>query len=115
MIKITKTSDLEKIHDEQIKPYIAGLLDYILREYRKYCPDSSTDEIGAIFLLESESDYVLYEEIGLSLPLSEKRFEWIEAIGDGYLNGCIVIDNDRAINIIGKKEYFEKLMEDTKQ
>lgn len=117
MIKITKPEDLEKIHDENIKPYIAALLGYILKEYS---PDSSTNEIGAIFLLESESDYVLsdyvlYEEMGLSMPLSEKRFEWIEPVEHDYYNGTIVIDNDRAINIIGRKEYFEKFTEDTEQ
>lgn len=112
MIKITKSADLEKINDENIKPYIAALLGYILKEYS---PDSSLEEIGAIFLLESESDYVLYSEMGLSMPLSEKRFEWIEPVERDYCNGAIVIDNDRAINIIGRKKYFEKFMEDTEQ
>lgn len=112
MIKITKPEDLEKIHDENIKPYICNLLNYILTEYKKYCPDSSVNDIGAIFLLESETDWDLYAEMGLSLPISEKCFEWIETIENGhYCNGCIVIDNDTAINIIGKREYFENFRE----
>lgn len=113
MIKITKTKDLEFIHDSEIRPYISNLLNQILSEYKRFCPDSSTDDIGAIFLLESESDYVLYSEMGLSTPLAENRFEWIESIENGrYCNGCIVIDNDRAVNIIGRKEYFERFTED---
>ena len=113
MIKIKCIDDLEKIHDETIKPYISKLLQYILNEYAKLCPDFSTEEIGAIFLLESEYDYVLYEEMGLSLPLTESRFECIDDIGNGYFNGCIVLDNDRAINIIGKQKYFDEFREET--
>lgn len=112
MIKITKPEDLEKIHDKNVKRYIHILLYYTLNEYKKYCPDSSIEEIGAIFLLESKSDFALYSEMGLSLPITEKRFEWIESIENGlYCNGCIVIDNDTAINIIGKREYFENFRE----
>lgn len=115
MIKIKCISDLEKIHDEIIKPYISKLLQYILTEYARLCPDSATEEIGAIFIWESKSDYVLYEEMGLSLPLTESRFECIDDIGNGYCNGCIVLDNDRAINIIGKHKFFDKLREETEQ
>ena len=29
-------------------------------------------------------------------------------IGNDFLDGCIVLDNDRAINIVGKADYFKK-------
>ena len=69
------------------------------------------DEIGAIFLLERESDWQLYREMGLSQPLKATRFEWIEPIEKGYCNGYIVIGNDCTINIIGKEELFTHFKE----
>lgn len=109
MIKIVKPKDLEQIQDMNILPYICNLLFHVLNEYAKFCPDLSIeDEIGAIFLLERATDWQLFEEMGLSSPITESRFEWIELIECGYCNGCIVIDNDKAINIIGKQEYFLK-------
>ena len=49
---------------------------------------------------------------GLSIPVNKSRFEWIECIEHGFVNSCIVLDNDKAINIIGRKECFEHLMEE---
>ena len=45
---------------------------------------------------------------GLSSKITESRFEWIDLIGNDFLDGCIVLDNDRAINIVGKADYFKK-------
>ncbi|MBM6921876.1 hypothetical protein H6A12_12040 [Phocea massiliensis] len=115
MIKITSPADLKKIHDSYISLYIQNLLEYILREYISYCPDQSIEEqIGAIFLLEQESDIHLYQQMGLSSPLKESQFEWLKQLSYGYSNGCIVLDNDRAINIIGKSSYFKPIQEETK-
>ena len=52
-------------------------------------------------------DFDKFKEFHLSAPLSESRFEWIEDVGNGYVNGCVVIDNDTAINLVGKKELFK--------
>lgn len=108
MIKLTDLHDLEKISALDIKSYIERLMTDILNQYDENCPDCSFESIGAIYFLEQSSDIQNYTEFGLSSPLCESRFECIEYIGD-YCNGCIVINNDFAINIIGKKEYFEIL------
>ena len=52
--------------------------------------------------------------MGLSSPLNEKRFEYIDEIRNDYYNGLIVLDNDRCINLIGKKIFFKKVLEDCK-
>ena len=109
MIKITAREHLKKIRDTDIYPYIQNLLEYFLKEYRQFCPNFSIEEIGAIYLLEDESDFELYKDMELLSPITESCFEWVETVEHGYCNGCIVIDNDRAINIIGKQEYFNKL------
>ena len=49
-----------------------------------------------------------YQAIGLSVPITESRFEWIEEIGHGYSNGCIVLNNEKAINIIAKTALFQE-------
>lgn len=111
MKKITAREHLKEILDADIYPYIQNLLEYLIKEYSDFCPDFSIEEIGAIYLLESESDFDLYKDMELSSPITESCFEWVETVEHGYCNGCIVIDNDRAINIIRKQEYFNKLKE----
>ncbi|PKD27389.1 hypothetical protein RB5AMG_02078 [Ruminococcus bromii] len=105
MIKIVKPDDVLKINDKAIIPYINNLISSILYSY---CANRSIEAAGAIYFLEYSSDFNKYKEMGLSSPLCEKRFEWIEEIGNGYSDGCIVINNDFAINIIGKTEFFPK-------
>ena len=111
MVKITLPEHLQFVRDEAVRPYIQNLLETVLREYSDFCPNSSIEEIGAIFVLEAESDWNLYKEMELSSPPTQERFEWIEPVTGGYRNSCIVLDNDRAINIIGKEEYFMKFKE----
>lgn len=105
MIKITKSDDIAKIIDKAIIPYIESLVSDILKSYSL---NRSFESVGGIFFLESEKDFDNYKEFGLSSPLCEDRFEWIEEIGNGYSSGCIVINNDFAINIIGKTEFFNE-------
>ncbi|MCH5183003.1 MAG: hypothetical protein J1E00_02410 [Oscillospiraceae bacterium] len=112
MIKIVKPEDLQNISDTEVFPYIQNLLDSLLKEYAVYCPGSSIERIGAIFLLERAEDLELYAEMGLCSPIQQNSFEWIEDIG-GYCNGCIVLDTDRAINIIGKSTIFENIRKET--
>lgn len=105
MIVITKYDDIAKIKDKKIIPYIESLVSDILKSHSLNC---SFETVGGIFFLESEKDFDNYKEFGLSSPLCEDRFEWIEEIGNGYSSGCIVINNDFAINIIGKTEFFNE-------
>ncbi|MBE6572801.1 MAG: hypothetical protein E7652_00235 [Ruminococcaceae bacterium] len=106
MVKITKHADLVNVKDENILPYIKCLLGRIQASYN-YRPDQSIEPIGAVFLLETDIDLLNYAEFGLSVPLTENRFEWIETVEQGnYCDGCIVIDNERAINIVGKRDFF---------
>ena len=114
MIKITNLKDIEKIDDTKILPYLNALVEHILSEYEQICCSNSIERFGAIFFIENTSDFDLYKEMGLSAPLTEKRFEYIDEIRGNYYNGLIVLDNEKCINIIGKKELFSKLLEDCK-
>ena len=111
MIKITAPDDLKKVEHTDAYPYIRDLLEYLLKQQNEDCPDLSTpNEIGAFFLLEQESDWESYRDMGFLSPITESRFEWIEEIGFGYTSGIIVINNDLAITIIGKSEYFKEIL-----
>ncbi|MBQ7115009.1 MAG: hypothetical protein IJN94_01185 [Clostridia bacterium] len=114
MIKIAKISDLDNITDTKILPYLNALVEHILSEYEQICCSNSIERFGAIFFIENESDFDLYKKMGLSSPLNERRFEYIDEIRGDYYNGLIILDNERCINLIGKKEYFSKLLEDCK-
>ena len=111
MVKITRLEHLEQVPEKEIVPHIKNLLEYLLEEYKEYCPNASIESIGAIYLISSKSDLDNHFGFGLSMPIDESRFEWIEYIGNNFVNSCIVLDNDRAINIIGRREYFKHLME----
>lgn len=104
MIKITHKKDIQGVPDKAIIPYINMLFDILISTYP---PNCSLEAVGAIFFLESREDFMRFEEMGLSSPIREERFEWIDDIGKGYCNGCIVINNDCAINIIAKEKYFD--------
>ncbi len=62
------------------------------------------------YFITSKSDFDKHLDFGFSIPIDESRFEWIECIEHGFVNSCIVLDNDRAINIVGRKKYFEHLI-----
>lgn len=112
MIKITKPEDLKPIEHTGVYTYVQNLLQDLLNEYQQFCPDSSIETIGAIFVLERESDWEQYKEMGLFDPITHYDcFEWIQTIENSYCNGCIIIHTDYAINIIGKQEYFIKFKE----
>ena len=104
MISITKSDDIAKITDTAIIPYIQSLVNNILKAY----PNHSIESVGAIYFVENEKDFDNFKEFGLSSPLYDNRFEWIDEIGNGYSDGSIVINNDFSINIIGKTEFFNK-------
>ena len=111
MVKITRLEHLEQVPEKEIVPYIKNLVEHILEEYKDYCA-SSLETIGAIYFIDSKSDLDKHLDFGLSMPINESRFEWIEYIGNNFVNSCIVLDNDRAINLIGQQEYFSDYMEE---
>lgn len=108
MIKIQELKDVKGIKDKFAHDYIMNLLEYLFKTYEV----DNIESFGAIFYIESKEDLLRYSDYYLSSPLTERRFEWVDDIGNGYVNGCIVLDNERAINLISPKEYFTKYMEE---
>lgn len=104
MIEILTPDNVSKIKDCYIAEYIKNLLTNLLTQ----TSDCSFETVGGIFYVENEKDFDNYKKFGLSSKITESRFEWIDLIGNDFLDGCIVLDNDRAINIIGKAYYFKK-------
>ena len=109
MVKITRLEHLEQVPEKKIVPYIAKILESFLEEYKDYCPNGSIETIGAIFFIISKEDLTNHSAFGLLNPLEESHIEWKTNIGNEFVNICVVLDNDRAINIIGKEEYFEEI------
>lgn len=107
MIIIKRMEDIARVRDNAIKPYIIDYFKYLIKTY---CVNDSIEAVGAIYYFESIDDFMEYQAIGLSVPITESRFEWIEEIGHGYSNGCIVLNNDKAINIIAKTALFQERM-----
>ena len=103
MIKVQQVQDLVKISDKTAFQYISNLLYSLLKNYKS----DNINKFGSIYYIESKADFGEHKAFNLSMPLSEKRFEWIEDIGNGYINGCVVINNGTAINLIGKRYLFE--------
>lgn len=112
MIKIVSTNELPNIENEVVRQYINKLLKWILVEYQDYCTDGTINSFGAFFILESANELEDYQTMGLSYPITKDSYEWIDNIDDDYCNMCVVIDSDKAINIISKTEmirnYFER-------
>lgn len=111
MIKIVSTNELPNIENEVVRQYINKLLKWILVEYQDYCTDGTINSFGAFFILESANELEDYQTMGLSCPITKDSYEWIDTIDNEHYNMCIVIDTDKAINIIGKKEFFNKILE----
>ena len=109
MVKITRLEHLEQVPEKKIVPYIAKILESFLEEYKDYCPNGSIETIGAFFFIDSKDDLKNYMGFGLENPLDKSHIEWKTNIGNGYASICVVLDNDSAINIIGKEEYFEEI------
>lgn len=105
MIKITFQKDIQQIPDKRIVPYIQALFDNLLTNCS---PDCSIESVGEVFFLESAEDFKSFCNFGLSSPIIEERFEWFDTVDEEYSDGCIVLDNERAINIIGKTDFFKE-------
>lgn len=108
MIIISFQEDIQKIPDKQIVPYIQAMLDDLL----KICfPDRSIESVGEIFFLEKPEDLKSFFNNALSSPIKEERFEWIESVDREYSNGCVVLNNEKAINIIGRTKFFKEVFQ----
>lgn len=98
MKKIVKLDDLEGIQPEIACP-LKRLLEHLLTEYKDFCSDS-IEPIGAIFVLESKSDWE-------SFSIGKDSFEWIVPLDNtDFKIGCINIDTDRSINIVAESSLF---------
>ena len=104
MKKIKEMKDLELIKDPHVLTYVRDLLSQLI----KILEVDDIEPYGEIFYIEDESDLLKYQEFCLSMPLTPDRFEWISDIGFGYLCGCIVINNSKAISIVGNAEILSK-------
>ena len=111
MIKITCKNDLSLVIDACIKKHIENQLKYLLNTYKEECSEGSIESIGAIFYVENSSDFDDYTAFGLSSKITEERFEYIEQIAGGYYRGLIVLNNEKVIELIGKKDVFNSIME----
>jgi len=109
VVKITRLEHLEQVPEKKIVPYIAKILECFLEEYKDYCPNGSIEAIGAIFFITSKEDLANHSAFGLPNPLEESHIEWKTPIEHGFVTVCVLLDNDKAINIIGKEEYFEEI------
>ena len=103
MIKILNLQDIDKIPEKTVVPYVYSLMKHILNAYNS---NSSIESVGAVYFMENENDLNNYQELGLYEPIQEEIFEYICPINEDYSDGCIVINNDFAINIIARTEYF---------
>ncbi len=110
MIKITCKDDLDLIADVCIKKHIENQLNYLLNTYKEECSESSIESIGAIFYVEKNSDFDDYKQCGVSSPIKEERFEYIERIANRYYRGLIAIDNEKIIEIYGEESVFESIL-----
>ena len=111
-MKVTTKDDISKITDDYLRCYANNLIEHLLNEYIEVCTNGSIDSVGAIFIIDSLSELKNHSDFGLSATITAKRFEWINNIGNGYVDGCIVIDNNRAINLLGKQDLFTDYMEE---
>ena len=109
MIKLLEKYDLDKVKDKILREYAERIMEDVMN----YSAVDSLGSVGAIFVLESEDDLNYPELFGLSSPIKESRFEWIDPIANAeYMDGVIVIDNSVSISIIGKSEYFRRILEE---
>lgn len=113
MTEITKETDLKAVGDNDIRLKINELLQYFLKEYSAFCADGTIQSLGAIIVLEDKTDWNKLLKYGIT-AVNRDVFEWIDSFTAEYKIGCIVIDNDKSLNIIGKNEFFDKYTEENK-
>ena len=109
MIKITKLSDIHKV-PLQYQSHIQKHFNQIAFTYKEDSTTLDIESIGAIFFVSSSKDFEAYEAFGLSSPITEDRFEYIELITNDYYRGLIAINNEKIIEIIGNKNAFASIL-----
>ena len=114
MIKILCEKDIESVNDNYIKSYLKQQINYLLNIYKDDSSNGSLDTIGAIYYVESQSDFDDYTKFELSVPITKNRFEWIEPISNEYYRGFIVINNSKSIELIGKTTVFDIILKEEK-
>ena len=81
------------------------------------------EDYGAIYLIESAEDWVMYDEIGLAEPFEDSPVEWIRRIEIGdergketYYCACVVLNNEFAVSIVFGdnvvEEHMRRMMEE---
>ena len=115
MIKITCIKDLDSVTDTCIQKHIESQLKYLLNTFTEECSEGSIESIGAIFYVEKNSDIEDYKQLGISSPITEERFEWIEEISNEYYRGLIIINNSKAIELVGRKSVFNTILKEENQ
>ena len=103
MIIVRTMQEVDNIPVKSVVPYVRSLITNILNAYSS---NGSIETVGAVYFLEGENDVRNYQALGLHEPIAEELFEYIFPINDEYSDGCIVINNDFAINLIAKSKYF---------
>lgn len=115
VIRITCVKDLDSVTDSCIKKHIESQLKYLLNTYKEERSEGSIESIGAIFYVEKSSDFDNYTQFGLSSPITEKRFECIVELPNEYYRGLIIINNSKAIELIGRKSVFNTILKEENQ
>ena len=107
MVVIQDSKDLDNIKDLFVYEYIHNLLNFLFETYEV----QSIKDFGAICYVESDDELQWCRELYLPPALNDRQFEWIVDIGEGYVNGCLLIHNDFALNLVGRAEYIKNLEE----
>lgn len=103
MIIVRTIQEVDNIPVKSVIPYVRSLITNILNAYSS---NGSIETVGAVYFLEDQDDVRNYQSLGLHEPVAEELFEYIYPINEEYSDGCIVINNDYAINLIAKTKYF---------
>lgn len=112
MIKIVSENELELIETEVIRKYVSFLLKRILTEYKEYCANGTISTIGAFYVLESVDELSKFKDMGLCEPITSLSYEWIDEFSLDFCNMSVVLDGNRAINIIGERNIFKRFLEE---
>ncbi len=107
MKRIVSADDIGTLDDSPVSLLVKTLYHTILATYREDCSDLSIEKVGALFIIEKAEDLDDFQGFGLSRPLTEDWIEYCNDYGE-YVDCCIILNNDYAVNLIGNKEYFRK-------
>ena len=104
MKRINKLSDLNTLSETNnlMRGYILNLIGFFCKQYE--CSDIS--EFGAFCILETEEDIKDIGSMGLSRPLSQTVFEYVDLVTIEtnseritFVNALVLLNNDFGVNI----------------